>query len=325
MRIDVDWSLIEDIASAPPLAVPTITDPTGRYLLWIIAPGYSTSTFHALTDLEACHEGESCTAIPLGGYPFWSPTAEQLVTLTLTTPWWNEGWSDGLMLLYDSLDGPAVNSPGFGSSIFWRDEAQFGYLLQFQNNQQQLVLADDNLERPEIIVDNGTLRGLFPSEERPSSLRIQFAQVLPTNPDLYMIFAGAWQSAGEPGYLLLYDHSVEEITLITELPSVSPTEGNGVRLSPDGRFFLVSLAEREGDATQLVLQKTNGQQAFNYRLIGETLYPRHFYASWSPDDAWLAMPELGYIRLWHEGEDEQLLSFEHLNCTNAAWVDRMEP
>ena len=325
-RIDIDWSGVADLGSSHPVAVPTMTDPTGRYLLWIVAPGYSTNIYHALTDLTVCQAGETCPAIPIGGYPVWSPTADQLVTLTLTTPWWNEGWSDGLMLLYDELGGTAVNSPGFGSSIFWRDETQFGYLLQLQSNLQQIVLADNNLERPEIIIDNNDLRALIPEgEERPSNLRFQFVQSLPGNPDLYLIFAGAWQSEDQPGYLLLYDHDAGAVVQVSELPPVSPSEGNGVRLSPDGRFLLVALAEREGDGTQLLLQNTNGQQLFSYRVLGKTLYPHHFYASWSPDGDWLAMPELGYIRLWHKGADEQLLSFAHLNCTNVAWVDRMKP
>ena len=59
-------------------------------------------------------------------------------------------------------------------------------------------------------------------------------------------------------------------------------------------------------------------------MLGTTPYPRNLYVSWTPDGQWLAMPELGTIRLWHNGRDEQILNFDGLNCTNAAWVDRLE-
>jgi len=75
----------------------------------------------------------------------------------------------------------------------------------------------------------------------------------------------------------------------------------------------------------LLLQDTGSAQILANQLLGETPYPRHFYASWSPDGQWLAMPELGYVRLWHNGQDEQLLTFDNLSCTNVAWVNKIEP
>ena len=59
-------------------------------------------------------------------------------------------------------------------------------------------------------------------------------------------------------------------------------------------------------------------------LLGSTPLPRHFYASWSSDGDWLAIPEMGYLRLWYRGVDERLLNFEGVTCTNVAWVDRIE-
>ncbi len=327
-RIDVNWHNVAGIVSYPPLAVPTTLDPNGRYLLWTITQGYSTETFFALTDLETCHEGDSCEAIPLGGYPIWSPTSEQLITLTVTTPWWPEALNSGLMLLHDAPTAEAINSPGFGASVFWRDEEQFGYLNQLQNNQQQLMLTDSSLERQEVIVDNTSLLSLLRERgapDSPASLRIQFAQPLPTNPDVYVILADGWPSDDSSDYLLLYNHADQQINLFAPLLPVV-TEESGVRWSPDGRFLLLTLADEADMSTQLARLEVDTvapRLAIN-RLEGETAYPRHFYASWSPNGEWLAMPELGYIRLWH-GRDEHLLNFDDLNCTNAGWLNKMEP
>ena len=329
-RVDVTWNNLEDLISRPPLAIPTTTDPNGRYLLWTITQGYPTKTFFALTDLQACREGDSCEAIPLGGYPIWSPNSEQLITLTVTTPWWGEGVSTGMLLLRDVPTAEAINSPGFGSSVFWRDTEQFGYLTLLQNGQQQLMLADGSLEQPDVVVDNATLLSLLKrritTPDSPSSLRIQFAQPLPTDPNVYVILADDWLSEEMADYLLLYNHADEQISLLAPLPPVDFTEESGVRWSPDGRILLISLASTEDTATQLAMLEldTLTPRLSIRRLEGQTVYPRHFYASWSPDGQWLALPELGYLRLWH-GRDEHLLNFDNLNCTNASWVARMEP
>ncbi len=327
-RIDVNWNNVEGIVSDPPLAVPTTLDPNGRYLLWTITQGYSTETFFALTDIETCHGGDSCEAIPLGGYPIWSPTSEQIITLTVTTPWWREALGNGLMLLHDAPTTEAISSPGFGSSVFWRDDDQFGYLTQFQNEQQLLVLSDGDAERQEVVVDNARLVALLADRSTPdipASLRIQFGQSLPTDPNLYVILADDGSSTEPLNYLLLYNQADEQISLFSTLPFVDFTEESGIRWSPDGRFLLITMTDQEDMSTQLAMYEP---EAFPPRLSlkrveGETMYPRHFYASWSPDGKWLAMPELGYIRLWH-GRDEHLLNFDNLDCTNAGWVDRLE-
>ena len=323
-RIDVTWDNVEGVTSRPPVAIPTTTDPNGRYLLWTVTQGYATGTFYALTDLEACQSGSGCEAIPVGGYPVWSPDSEQLVSLTTTNPWWSEGLSNGLMLLRDEPTGEVINSPGFGSSIFWLDNEQFGYLIQFQNGQQQLVLADNDLARPEILTDNESLRLLFPERERPSSLRIQLAQPIPTNPDVYFILAQASLSPGSPAYMLLYDRVQDVITLLTPLGGTVASVGNGVRSSPDGRFLQITLAMEDAEGIQLYLQDSSSPRIYAARLLGDTPFPRHFYASWSADGDWLAVPELGAIRLWHNGWDERLLTFADLSCANAAWVNKIE-
>jgi hypothetical protein len=328
-RIEVNWNNVEGLLSSPPLAIPTTTDPNGRYLLWTITQGYSTGNFYALTDLTTCHEGDSCEAISIGGYPIWSPTSEQLITLTVTNPWWSEGLSNGLMLLRDAPTAEAINSPGFGFSVAWRNAEQFGYLNQLQNGRQQLVLADGSLDRPEVVMDNATLLSLFKrmsAPGSPSSLRIQFAQPLPTDPNVYAILADDWLSGDTTDYLLLYNYADENISLVIPLPPVDFTEAGGVRWSPDGRTLLISLTDAEDMSTLLAMLELDAitPQLAIRRLEGETIYPRHFYASWSPDREWLAMPELGYIRLWRNGSDERLLNFDDLDCTNAAWVARME-
>ncbi|MCB9008391.1 MAG: hypothetical protein H6656_13650 [Ardenticatenaceae bacterium] len=324
-RIDVNWDQIAAIIAYPPLAVPTIADPNGRYLLWTVSPGYTAGIFYALTDLNACRAGEGCDALPLGGYPIWSPTAERLITLTVTAPWWGEAASNGLMLLRDTPTGEAANSPGFGSSIFWLDETGFGFLSQGQNGNQQIVSTDVLLSPPQTIIDNTILRTRLPEEIRPDALLIQYAQPLPTDPRILLIVAEELEAGSPDGYLIWYDRAADLVTRVVPLPPEGVIAERGYRFSPDGRFFLMTSAGQDESSTNLLLQDNARQQSSVFRLEGETLYPRHFYASWSPDGQWLAMPELGYIRLWQNGRDEQLLNFDNLDCTNAAWVARMEP
>lgn len=324
-RTDVLWNQVLGIVSRPPLAIPTTTDPNGRYLLWTIMPEFATDTVYALTDLTTCQDEDRCEAMPLGGYPIWSPSSEQLITLTVTNPWWSEGLSNGLMLLREELGAGTVDSPGFGSSVFWLNEEAFGYLARLQNGTQQVVLSDTALSLPQTVISNETLVGALPAELRQASLSMLFVRPQPTNPRIFVIAVADLQNEDAPGYVIWYDQVLGQVTLAEPLPPTIHIDELGIRFSPDGRFLLVALPMPEEGESQLVLQDARGPRFFTYRLQGKTPYPRHFYASWSPDGQWLAIPELGYIRLWHNGSDEQLLTFDELNCTNAAWVDRMEP
>lgn len=324
-RIEVTWNNVGGLVSRPPLTIPT-TVSNGRYLLWTVTPEFATDTFYAVTDLETCQPGDSCEAIPLRGYPFWSPAAEQLLTLTVINPWWTEGLVNGLMLLRQTPTSETINSPGFGASIFWLDEERFGFLTEFQNGIQQIVATDTSLSQRQVLLDNNALRGYFPPDERPRALTIQFVHPMPGSPETFIILAAdsaALQSEGTPRYLFWYRPERDVMTLIP-LPRSGDIEQQGHRFSPDGRFLLSTTPNVEQSGTHLLLQDFGSMRVHNYELQGETAFPHHFYASWSPDGQWLAIPELGYIRLWHNGRDEQLLAFDHLNCTNAGWVIRIE-
>ncbi len=326
-RIDVIWNKVVGIVSRPPLAIPTTTDPNGRYLLWTVMPEFATDTFYAVTDLAICQPGDSCEAIPLRGYPFWSPSAEQLLTLTVTNPWWTEGLVNGLLLLRQTPTSVTINSPGFGASIFWLDEERYGFLTQFQNGVQQIVVTNLGLSQREVLLDNNSLRGFFPPGERPNALTIQFVHPVPGIPETLIILAAdsaALQSEGTLRYLFWY-HTERDVWTLNPLPRSGDIEQQGHRFSPDGRFLLSTTPNVDQSGTHLLLQDFSRMRSYNYELQGETAFPSHFYASWSPDGQWLAMPELGYIRLWRQGADERLLNFEGLACTNAAWVARMEP
>ena len=326
-RLDVTWNEVLGITQRPPLAIPTVTDPNGRYLLWTVAPTFAAVTFFGLTDLDSCQSGDNCEAIPLGGYPIWSPASERLLTLTVTNPWWNESLLNGLMLLRQAPQDEAINSPGFGSSIFWLDETQFGYVAQFQNGQQQVMLADIELERPQMAFSNETVRRSIPEESRPNELTIQFVSPLPNNPRLFVVLASDLESENAVTYLFHFDRATGNVTLSVTLDTLLPGTAlaePGIRFSPDGRFLLITDGQEDQPSAPMLLYDTREQRFIGFDLQEQTGYPPHFYASWSPDSQWLAMPELGYIRLWHNSTDERLLKFDNLFCTNAAWVDRME-
>lgn len=321
-RVDVDWSAVEGVTSRPPLAIPTTTSENGRYLLWTIQTAFANGNFFAVTDLDACHEGDRCEAVPVGGYPVWSPSAEQLITLSVIEPWWTEGLRNGMMLLRDEPTSPAINSPGFGASIFWLDETQFGYLTQFQNGLQQLVISDVALSRPRVLLTNESLPDFLSGSDVPTVLNFEFAQPLPNNPRSVLILA---QDDTLHHHVIWFDRVNEAVTMVVPLSDWPGASLLGYRFSPDGRFLLIALTHGEENIFVLVRLDANSPQRFVVRLEGSTPLPRHFYANWSPDGEWLAVPELGYIRLWHKGGDERLLNFADLGCTNAVWVDRIEP
>ncbi|MCB8981132.1 MAG: PD40 domain-containing protein [Ardenticatenaceae bacterium] len=328
-RIDVNWNNVAGITENPPLAIPTTTDPNGRYLLWTVAPTYSTGSYYALTDLETCQPGGSCEATPIGGYPNWSPDGQKLITLTTVNPWWHDGLDNGLMLLRDVLTANASNSPGFGASVFWLDDARFGYLNRYQNGVEQLVLTDVDLAPPTTLLTNGSLQGYLSPDERPDSLSLKMAQPLPENPDvLAVVAAGNFNLVDEvsPGYLFWYDRVADSVRMQVDLPNWQNSELEGYRFSPDGRYLLFTYTTPEETAVNLFLVDATEQQPrfLGYTVLGTTSLPHHFYASWTPDGEWLAMPELGTIRLWHNGLDEHILNFDGLNCTNAAWINTIE-
>lgn len=328
-RIDVNWDNVTGLVVNPPLAIPTTTDSNGRYLLWTLAPGSTTGTFYALTDLEACQAGGSCTAIPIGGYPIGSPDGEHLITLTTTNPWWHEGAANGLMLLRDAPTAEATNSPGFGASPFWLDDTRFGYLNQYQNGVEQLVLTDVNLTPPATLFTNGSLLSYFSADDRPDALSLKLAQPLPLATRLLAVVAEGrphLPAETSTGYLFLYDRVSDQLQFRVELPGWQDSVLEGYRFSPDGRYLLFTYTTPDETAVNLFLMDTAAQppRFWGYTVLGATSLPRHFYASWTPDGQWLALPELGTIRLWHNGRDEQILNFDGLNCTNVAWVARLE-
>ncbi len=325
MRIDVNWDNVENLTTNPPLAIPTMADPNGRYLLWTVAPGYSTGTFYALTDLVTCQEGGACTAVAIGGYPIWSPGGEHLITLTTTNPWWPEGMATGLMFLRDAPTAEATHSPGFGASPFWLDDTRFGYLNQFQNGVEQLVLSDVQLPPPfTLLTDSDMLANLS-----ADSVTFEFVQPLPGSLETMVVLIRGESNlanAATTGHLFWYDRGNDAVHRHIPLTAWQNSELEGYRFSPDGRYLLITYTSPAETAVNLFLQDVGGDapRSFNYTVLGTTPYPRHFYASWTPDGQWLAMPELGTIRLWRNGRDEQILNFDGLNCTNAAWVDRLE-
>lgn len=327
-QIDVNWANIPGLTAYPPLAIPTITDRNGRYLLWTVTEGFADGTVYAVNDLAECREGSACTAVALGGYPVWSPTLENLITLTVTDPWWTEGLTNGLIMLRSDPTDFAAASPGFGASVFWIDEADFGYINQFQNGLQHLVLTDAGLSRPFTLFTNNSLRDTLSGTERPDALTIELVQPLPTDPRILVVVAqGNSNLAAEPatGHLFWYDRVADSVRLSVPLPAWSGSGPPGYRFSPDGRFMLLTFDDEDEAGAHMLLQDSVGPRFQNFYLEGRSALPRHFYASWTSDGEWLALPELGYIRLWHDGSDEQILNFDGLNCTNAAWVDRMEP
>ncbi|MCB8928074.1 MAG: WD40 repeat domain-containing protein [Ardenticatenaceae bacterium] len=325
-RVDVDWSVVEGVTSRPPLAVPTMVLGNGRYLLWTITRDYANGNFFVVTDVDACQAGSGCGANPVGGYPTWSPSAEQLITLSIIDPWWTEGMSDGMMLLRTEPTATAINSPGFGASVFWLDETRFGYLTQYQNGLQQLVLSDVTLSGPRVLLTNlSLLADEPPPGDRPARFSFQFVQPLPNSPSVLALLVRGQANGQTSGHLYFYDYEMETVVGYVLLENWRNAQVEGYRFSPDGRFLFITYANPDETAVNLTIYDTHESRVFHTRLDGDSALPRHFYASWSPDGAWLAMPEMGYIRLWHNGRDERLLNFEGLGCTNAAWVARMEP
>lgn len=319
-RVDVDWSVVEGVTSRPPFAVPTVVVGNGRFLLWTVTQEYANGNFFALTDWAACQAGAACEAIPVGGYPTWSPSGEQLISLSVIRPWWTEGLENGMMLLREGPMTPAINSPGFGASVFWLDDSEFGYLNEFQNGLQQLVVTDVALSRPQTLLTSASLPDIVPNTDLLDTLTLEFAQPLPGNSQLILILA---REVTRSQHLFLFDRDSETIVRYLPLPEMQGSSLLGYRFAPDGRSLHITFANETETFLVLLGLETDNPAFWLTRLDGTTALPRHFYANWSPDGDWLVMPENGYLRLWHAATDERLLNFEGLACTNAAWVDRM--
>lgn len=319
-RVEVDWSAVVGVTSRPPLAVPTVVVGNGRYLLWTVLRDYANGNFFALTDWAACQQGAACEAIPVGGYPTWSPSGEQLISLSVIEPWWAEGLENGLMLLREGPTTPTIHSPGFGASVFWLDENEFGYLTDFQNGLQQLMVTDVGLSRSRSLLTSLSLPDLLPDDAAPNELTLEFAQPLPNNPRILFILA---RDATRSQHLIWFDWASEIVTNYVRLDELQGSTLLGYRFAPDGRSLLIAFSQLEETVQVLLALGADNPSLSVNRLAGGAALPRHFYASWSPDGDWLVMPENGYLRLWHRVVDERLLNFADLGCTNAAWVDRM--
>ncbi len=302
------------------VALPMMSDPAGKLVL------FNTVTESAVPagslPIESCLQGEECTLRLYAGFPTWSPDGSRVIfTVGSETPG-DEGRSPGMLLLSDN-DGSSTQFVDNGSSPFWLNNSEFGYVATDEaTGVPQVYVTDINGREPSVLFTAQDLpleRSDISNQQIP--LRIDYVAPHPNNPA--QLFVGTkLVLPGGIGYLFTYNWQDKTTSLLFEWDGEPTLARRGYRFSPNGRFFLLTTYREFSDAWHLYLYDTQLGTTQTVPLRGIYRLPLHWYLDWSADGNWLSLVENGSIHLLAPAYQYQTtLMFDPI-CQTAVWVNR---
>ncbi|MFZ1398463.1 MAG: hypothetical protein WAS33_16285 [Candidatus Promineifilaceae bacterium] len=321
-------------------------DPNGRFLL-----SYLTSNEDELfpepqlIDMESCRAG-SCTSTAIAQTPYWSPNSQWML-LTDSTFFENSQYVvDGRIITFDSGNlnqiGPlwlrqtfddveTAVSVGQGSSPFWIDNVQFGYLRTVpeaaQPFAQELVIASVGNLEPETVLNTELLTAALPERRGSNPLLMQYAIAHPTDPNILLVMASTQAS---DGYLFQLNRQSNEVSLLFTL-DISRGE-HSLGFSPDGRYIVATGAfwedsSRDQEEMLFGVMHLYDLATGEHKPIlinNEVLFPA-FPFDWSQDGNWLAFTRddnvIGLLAPAHDYQ--QMIFHDQGSCISLAWVNPM--
>lgn len=288
----------------------------------LLLQGFSSaevSAQHRWLNLEEC-DADGCSVVDLPGYTVWSPDGRHTLVLDEQSLWRADG-----------LGQPQVPL-GVALSPFWIDDKTYGYVRYDRDAgapSMQIATSQVGNDLPHIIMPVSQLASLV-DEANPPLLFISYVTVNPADNDQLLLSATTVGGATSKYHIFSLRLSSGEAQLLQRferLPSgypslLTPAGYPPFRLSPDGRWLLVTLLENASPTTwSFRLYDLQEEQA----LAVNAYYPQYpaqfpFY-DWTPDGRWLAIVEDGFLRLIAPAFDYQkLVTHEMADCLFVAWV-----
>ena len=314
-------------------------DPNGRFLLSYFGTEEQESLPEPLLiDMQSCQTG-SCDSTVIAQTPYWSPDSQWMLLTESHIFESSQYMVDGRII---TLNGGSINpdgpiwlrqtvaepetavSIGEGSSPFWINTEQFGYIRTTPSFVQELVTASvDNLE-PQVLLTTAALTEAL-TERTGNPLLIQYAIAHPLDPNILLVMAATQAS---DGYLFQINRQSGDVSLLFPI-DVSRGE-HALGFSPDGRYIvatgaLLQNANRGQDnmlfGAMHFYDLTTGEH--NSILVNNEVFFPAFTFDWSQDGNWLAfIRDNNVIGLMAPAYDYQQMIFHtEGNCISLAWIN----
>ena len=278
------------------------------------------SAQHRWLDLGRCDE-DGCAVVDLNGYTVWSPDGSQTLVLNEQSLWRG-----------DALGQPQTPL-GAGLSPFWIDNETYGYVRYDREAgapSMQIATSTAGSDLPHVVMPVARLAQLL-DQANPPLLFINYVTVNPGDRDLLLLSATTVGSSTSKYNIFSLRLSTGEARLLQQferLPSgypslLTPAGYPPFRLSPDGRWLLVTLLESATPTTwSFRLYDLQEQRALALSAYYPA-YPSQFpFYDWTADGRWLVVVEDGFLRLIAPAEDYQKLVTHRLDdCLYVAWVE----
>lgn len=304
---------------------PLIRPPTGHVLIATYRdnqnPAVEDPTY-TLIDLTSCTaSGCASKAIPLPGYPVWSPDGTQLLA-------WD---ADHNTLFHGDAEGQSLTELGDGLYPFWLDNQNYGYIHWGGSPaavELEVVTAAGRDDKTRVMLRGTDLQAALPESERSdwSIVGIGPVTISPTNPDVLLIAAYATHERLQPNwpgrsYVFLFDRrsGVTSLRLQSDLGSWF----NFTDFSPDGRWFITSSSDFARFERLFILHDISRRETRTLTSLSLPGYPLAFPEyKWSSDGQWLLILDDGVLRLIAPAFDyERTIVPESPGCMFAAWVN----
>lgn len=324
-------------------------DPNGRFLLSYFGNEEEESLPEPLLiDMESCLAG-TCNSTVMTQTPYWSPNGQRLLLSDIHLFESTQYRVDGRIIALNLMESAYQSSPlwlrdalaepaeavqvGEGSSPFWINNEQFGYIRTMPDESrpvsQELVVASvANLE-PQTILKTADLDEIISDRLTRNPLVMQYAIAHPTDENFLILMVS---TQARDSYLLLMNRQTQETSVLFSL-DLSRGE-HSLGFSPDGRFLVATgslwqdVAQRDESLFFGVLRlydfETGNQK--NILINTDSFFPA-FTFDWSRDGNWLAFTrDSNVISLMAPAYDyQQTIMHEEGNCTSLAWINPLPP
>lgn len=308
--------------------------PQSDSLIYSIVQGSTGITNYRLLPFDSCVDG-ACDAIPLAGFPVWSPNGERTLVQV------------GSQLHIGDSEGEPQELVDRAFSPFWLTDDTFGFIRLVgsstaESPEMELVIRSVITGQERLLVRSADLMSQL-DPNRSGAFRIMYGTDNPANPN-QVFLAGTPIGGAQKQFFVIkvqldgsselpssddHDPSLSVILELEDLPvgdshTLTPTGYPPFVVSPDGRWLMVvRFVDSITNTWKLYLYNTESQEmktiTFNYPV-----YPAPFpFYDWSADGNWLLLVDNGFLRLIAPDYDyERVITHEFAACRYPAWINR---
>jgi hypothetical protein len=273
---------------------------------------FTTSWF----DVGECLAGP-CQIQSVTGFPIWSKDGNHTLVVRLN----HSGQTS--LYLGDQMGQP-LEFLGIGSSPFWINDTQFGYIRPVNVTLEGQVLSEDgeeivtgwipgesDLRRPvKTVANTDIIQQLLPPDVQTGPIRIMTVMINPEKPDSWIIAAIPSESIGNRNSLIFeLDLEAQELALLLSLGNEQLEMP--IFTSPDDRFLSVVTSDENESNLYILDLSTDRITKSNHG----------FPSDWSSDGRWMLFFEEGNPLLFAPETDQELdIPLDIPGCYSAVWT-----